>query len=57
MTYADGREEVFYPQSENKYFIPEIDVNVEFRFDDEAKRMALNVCENGFWAFRAWLMN
>ncbi len=57
MTYADGRTEVFYPQSESKFFIPEADVYAEFRFDEEAKRMAMNVYENGFWIFRAWIEN
>ena len=57
MTYADGRTEVFYPQSKSKYFIQESDVYVEFSFDEQAKRMAMNVYENGFWIFRAWIMN
>jgi hypothetical protein len=57
MTYADGRTEVFYPQSKSKFFIQESDVYVEFSFDEQAKRMAMNVYENGFWIFRAWIMN
>lgn len=55
MTYADGRDEIFYPQSESKFFLPEADVYVEFGFDEIAKRLALNVYENGFWIFRAWI--
>ncbi len=55
MSYADGRSEVFYPQSEHKYFLPDVDVHVEFRFDEAAKRMAMNLYENGLWAFRAWI--
>lgn len=57
MTYADGRKEVFYPQSKNKFFIQEADVYVEFSFDEQAERMAMNVYENGFWTFRAWIIN
>lgn len=57
MTYADGRTEVFYPQSKSKYFIQGADAYVEFRFDEQAKRMAMNVYENGFWNFRAWIIN
>lgn len=55
MTYAHGREEIFHAQSESKFFLPEADVHLEFKFDEVAKRMAMNVYENGFWIFRAWI--
>lgn len=55
ISFADGNTEIFNPQSENRYFVPNADVYVEFRFDEIANRTALNLYENGFWAFRAWL--
>jgi hypothetical protein len=57
ITYADGRTEVFHPESESKYFISEADVYVAFSFDEEAKRKAMNMYENGCWIFRAWIAN
>lgn len=56
MTYADGRTAVFYPQSESKFFIPEADVYVQFKFDEIAKRIAMSIYENGYWIFSAWVV-
>jgi hypothetical protein len=56
VSFGDGSTEVFHPQSENRYFLPNGDVYIEFKFDEIANRMALSLYENGFWSFRAWLV-
>lgn len=52
--FMDGTSEIFYAHKENEFFVPDADVFVEFYFDKEANEMAINLYENGFWAFRAW---
>lgn len=50
----DGSSEILVPQSEKIFFVPTDDAFVEFSFDKEAEKMALDLYENGNWTIRGW---
>lgn len=53
VTFSDGRIEFFYSESENRYFIPDADVYIQFDFNESAKRRAMHLYLNGYWTFTA----
>jgi len=57
VTSADGNANVVQAQTENTFFLPNVDVRVEFNLDKDTNQMTMSFYENGFWIFDAWKPN
>ena len=54
-SFADGNKAVFQPISENEFALMEADVKIKFILDKSANLIALDLYDQGYWSFRAWI--
>ena len=46
--------EVLYPTSENRFYIPDAQIEMEFVLGEQENKNTLHFYENGNWSFSAW---
>lgn len=50
---GEGSPKVFYPKTENEYYLPDSDYRVKFQIDSSDYKMVMTFYENEFWSFKA----